>query len=83
MHLNLISNEIYNKKHKTIILFFIYLLMDYLYPLFSQFILITISVIIFISMAIAFRKIMKDINDILDSTDKFIFFIAALQCTKF
>lgn len=34
-------------------------------------------------MAIAFRKIMKDVNDILDSTDKFVFFIAAFQCTKF
>ena len=29
-------------------------------------------------MSIAFRKIMKDVNDILDYTDKFVFFIAAI-----
>ncbi|CAD8179902.1 unnamed protein product [Paramecium octaurelia] len=53
--------------------------MDSLYSLFSQILLITTSVILLFSMTIAFRKIMKDVNDILDSTDKLVFFIAAFQ----
>lgn len=57
--------------------------MENLYSLLSQILLITTSVILLISMTIAFRKIMKDVNDILDSTDKLVFFIAAIQCTKF
>ncbi|CAD8084941.1 unnamed protein product [Paramecium sonneborni] len=53
--------------------------MESLYSLLSQILLITTSVILLISMTIALRKIMKDVNDILDSTDKLIFFIAAFQ----
>ncbi|CAD8177193.1 unnamed protein product [Paramecium pentaurelia] len=53
--------------------------MENLYSLLSQILLITTSVILLISMTIAFRKIMKDVNDILDSTDKLVFFIAAIQ----
>ncbi|CAK69478.1 unnamed protein product (macronuclear) [Paramecium tetraurelia] len=53
--------------------------MESLYSLLSQILLITTSVILLISMTIAFRKIIKDVNDILDSTDKLVFFIAAIQ----
>ncbi|CAD8172681.1 unnamed protein product [Paramecium octaurelia] len=53
--------------------------MESLYSLLSQILLITTSVILLTYMIIAFRKIIQDVNDILDSTDKLVFLIAAIQ----
>lgn len=40
--------------------------------------LAAISGVIFLAMALAFRKIIRDVNDILDRVDKVIFTLSAI-----
>jgi hypothetical protein len=61
--------------------YYIIIYMDNIFSYLKESLIIGTTLVLFLVMAVAFRKIIKDVNDILDSTDKLVFFIAAFQCT--